>query len=115
MIEWGENVTKLEKAILVVKDYENIVSLNKKRMLNATLRQGKFLKKFQNSKWSGKIIKELGLSRSTVYFKLNLLKLLDRYPKLKKSSLILNFQKNFFKTIKEVCKENKNEFNLKFR
>ena len=44
--------------------------------------------------------KELVVSCSIVYFELNLLIKLEKYPKLKKSSLTLNF----FKKIKEVLK-----------
>ena len=48
------------------------------------------------------MIKELGVSRLTVYFKVNLLKLLEKYSKLEKSSLALNFLKNYLRTVKEV-------------
>ena len=65
----------------------------------------KFLKELKTQK--DLEIKELNVSRSTVYFKLNLLKVLKQYPKLEKSSLFLNFFKNYFKTIKETCKENR--------
>ena len=49
------------------------------------------------------MLKELGVSQSTAYFKLNILKLLRKYSKLKKSLLTLNFFKNYLKTLKEVC------------
>ena len=65
-----------------------------------------FLKDLTFSERLGDILKELNESRSTVYFKLNLLKLLEKYPKLKKSLLTLNFFRSYFKIIKETCKEN---------
>ena len=51
------------------------------------------------------MIKEFGISLSSAYFKVNILKLPQKYPKLKKSPLILNFLKTYLKTTKEVCKE----------
>ena len=56
------------------------------------------------------MLKEIGLRLSTVHFKLNLLKLLEKYLKLKKPSLTLNFFKNCFTSIKETCKESGTEF-----
>ena len=43
-------------------------------------------------------------------FKINIVKLIDKYPKLMKSSATLNFLKTYFKGIKEVCNENLDEF-----
>ena len=39
------------------------------------------------------MIKELGISKSTIYFISNLIKILEKYPKLEKSSLSLHFFK----------------------
>ena len=51
------------------------------------------------------MIKELGVSLSSAYFKINILKLPQKYLKLKKSSLILNFFKTYLKTIKKCAKK----------
>ena len=40
-----------------------------------------------------------------VYFKINVLKLINRYLRLTKSSVILNFMKTCFKDTKEICRE----------
>ena len=53
------------------------------------------------------MLKDIGISKSTIYFKVKLVKVLEKYQKLKKSSLSLNFMK---KSIKQVCKESGNEF-----
>ena len=41
---------------------------------------------------------------------MNLTKILDRFPKLKKSSMSLHFFKDYAKSIKEICKESEDEF-----
>ena len=43
-------------------------------------------------------------------FKIYIVKFLNNYPKMKKSSLSLHFLKNSFKIIKEICHENASEF-----
>ena len=96
----------------MVQDYENIIRLQKEDNLNVVLRQGKIFKRFKDLERFGDVFKKLGVSRFTVYFKLklNLLKLSEKYPKLKKSSSTLNFLNNYFKSIKEASKESETEF-----
>lgn len=56
------------------------------------------------------MIKDLDISKSTIRFKTILINQLDKYIKLKKSSLSLNLFKDYTRTIKEVCKEIGSEF-----
>lgn len=101
-----------QESNFVVQDYEKIIRLQKEDSLNVVLRQGKIFKRFKDSERFGDKFKKLGVSRFTVYFKLklNLLKLSEKYPKLKKSSSTLNFLNNYFKSIKEASKESETEF-----
>ena len=46
------------------------------------------------------MIKKLIFNKSTIIFKINLLKLIDKYPRLMKSSVNLNFLKRYLKGIK---------------
>ena len=54
------------------------------------------------------MVKEIGISKSTILFKNS--KFVNKYPRMKKSSLSLHFSKNNFKIIKEICHENSSEF-----
>ena len=56
------------------------------------------------------MVKQFGYSKSTITFKINTVKLINKYPKVKNSSLYLNFLKKYFKLIKEICEENAGEF-----
>ena len=47
-------------------------------------------------------------------FKISIVKFLNKYPKMKKSSLSLHFLKNNFKIIKEIYHENASEFEVNF-
>ena len=80
-----------------------------KKVLNIAFRQGKLFKRFKNSERFRKILNELNASPSTVYYELNLLKVLEKHSKQEKSSLALNISKNYFKTKKETCKESGTE------
>lgn len=51
------------------------------------------------------IIKKLGINRSAIYFKSNFKsKLIQKYLKVKKAPIRLNFLKSYFKSTKEVKK-----------
>ena len=56
------------------------------------------------------MVSKFGVSNSTIVFKIALVKLINEYPKLKISSLFLHYFKKYFKTIREVCKDDATEF-----
>ena len=56
------------------------------------------------------MIKELGIIKSAIAFKIATVKFVNKYSRVKKSSLSLYFLKNNFKIIKEICHENASEF-----
>ena len=55
------------------------------------------------------MIKDCSITKSTMVFKMNIVKLLNKYQKLKKQRQSLDFMKNYFKIIKEICKGNARE------
>ena len=56
------------------------------------------------------MIKELGIIKFAIVFKISIVKFINKYSRMKKSSLSLYFLKNNFKIIKEICHENASEF-----
>ena len=72
--------------------------------------QGKI---FKCLKEKGKFQQMLGKSmilKSKIIFKINIFKLIEKYPKLMRSSVTLTFLKNYLKDIKKVCEENLSDF-----
>ena len=70
-------------------------------------------KSLKNSKASENFIdmvKELGISKSTILFKISIVKLVNEYPRMKKSSHSLHFLKNNLKIIEEIWHKNASEF-----
>lgn len=58
----------------MVQEYETIFRSQKKRILIVVFCQGKIFKRFKDSGRFVKMTKEIRVSQSTVYLKLNLLK-----------------------------------------
>ena len=89
----------------MIHRYEDIVKMQNKTAIGYIGKQGQLLKKF---KYTENFFDNVGKSRSTVYFKISLYKLLKKCLLLKKSTLQSSYFKSNFKTIKVVvCKENR--------
>ena len=97
--EQVEKVANREEAIPVAQDYEKIIRSKNEGILNVAFRQERTLKRFKDSEIFGEMIKELPVSRSTVYFKVNPLKL----PEVPEAEEII-FNTAFFQKIFEDCK-----------
>ena len=50
------------------------------------------------------------ISKTTINFKIGIIKYIDDYPKMRKSCISLPFLKNNFRVIKDVYKEYATEF-----
>ena len=49
--------------------------------------QGKIFKSFKEKEKFKKMVEELNIHKSTIIFKINVFKLINKYPKLKRSSV----------------------------
>ena len=59
---------------------------------------------------SSAVVKIFGVDKSTIIVKINIVKLINKHPKMKNSSLLLNFLKNYFKANKDICKASATKF-----
>ena len=72
--------------------------------------QGIIFKKYkENSRFTSAVAK-FKIHKTTINFKIGIIKFTDDYPKMQKSSISLHFLKNNFRVIKDVCKEHTSEF-----
>ena len=55
-------------------------------------------------------VANLKIGKATINFKIGIIKFVDSYLKMRKSSVSLHLLKNNFRIIKEVCKEHASEF-----
>ena len=79
-------------------------------MLWLAYQQSQIFEKFKMNESFIDEVKQLGISKSTILFKISIVKLVNKYPRMKKSSLSLQFLKNNFKIIKEISHESASEF-----
>ena len=66
--------------------------------------------KFQEKEKFVTMVRNFNVNKSTLIFKMNIVKLVNKYTKLKKSFFSLNILKTYYKNIKKICKEKAEKF-----
>ena len=99
-----------EKAVEIIKQYEDIIKIKNKGNINVAYHQGQVFKRFKENEKFAKLVSELGIHKTIVIFSINIFKLCKKQAKLLKSSIGLGFFKNYHKNIKAICKEYKKDF-----
>lgn len=104
-----DNLTNYGEAILITKECVAIIRYQvvKEKHINCSVCTRLHFFPFSESNKFMEMVMELGISKSRIYFKINLTNILDKYSKLK--SRCNNF-KYYAKAIKEICKESGTEF-----
>ena len=93
-----EEVEDPEKAAEVIQECKSIIRTKKKGIIGIAYHQGKVFKKFKD---------KVSIHKTTMIFKINIIKLCKRHSnKLLKSSIGLGFHKTYYKDIREICNEN---------
>ena len=87
----AEEVEKPEDAAAVIKQYEDIIRTKKKNIISITYHQGKVFKRFKDKEKFIRLINEFKVHKSTIIFKINIFKLIGKYPKLMKLSIRLGY------------------------
>ena len=108
--EQADKVEKLEDAVDIIKKYEEILRTKRKGIITVAFHQGKIFKRFKENEKFLQMVKKLKMYKNTIILKINLFKLIEKHPKLMKSSVTLTFLKNYFKYIKQISKKNSSEF-----
>ena len=102
----ADNVKNCQEVVKIIKECENIIKKNKKNIIRFAYEQGKIFKKFKENAKFKDLVKQFGINKSTIIFKINIVKLADKYPKMLTSSVTLKFLKGYYKDIKSICKGN---------
>ena len=66
--------------------------------------QGIVFKKYKDNNKFMSAVTKFKIHKTTINFKIGIIKFIDDYSKMRKSSISLNFRKNNFRVIKDVCK-----------
>ena len=78
-----DNVRNCKDAIPLDKEFDNIMKYKKKGILNLACKQGVLFKKFKEFNKFKETLREIGISISTTCFKVKLVKVSEKHPKLK--------------------------------
>ena len=106
----SRNVDSPDDAAKLVGRIKCITKSKKNNILILAYHQGLiFERSKENSKFTGAVT-NLKIGKATINFKIRIIKFIDDYPKMRKSSVSLHFLKKNFRIIKEVCKEHASEF-----
>ena len=106
----AEEMQDPEEAPKTIKRYEDIIKTKNKGIINVAYHQGQVFKRFKEKEKFAKLVSELKIHKTTIIFRINVFKLLKKYPKVFKSSIGLGFFKNYHKDIKAICEENEKDF-----
>ena len=99
--EEARNVKEPKEAISIIKKYERLLKEQHREIINILGKQVEFLKTFRER---DEVFSRVGLSRSSIYFKIRLHKFLCKFPVLKQSTLTSSYCKSNFKSIKKNCR-----------
>ena len=106
----AEEVQDPEKAVEIIKRYEDIIKMKNKGIINVAYNQEQVFKRFKEKGKFAKLVSELGIHKNTIILKINVFKLCKKHPKLMKPSIELGFFKNYHKDIKAICEKYEKDF-----
>ena len=92
-----------EEAVNIIKEFEDIIKTNKKSIISFSYQQGKVFRKCKEYRKFKSLVERFKITKGTFIFKINIVKLADKYPKMMISSITLNFLKSNYKDIKKIC------------
>ena len=83
-----------EDAADLIRKYEEILRTKRQGIFSVAYHQGKVFSRFQEKEKFVRLVADFGVHKGTITFKINVFRLLDKYPRLKKSLVTLSFMKN---------------------
>ena len=84
-----------DEAMNIIKEYEDRIKTNKKNITFFAYQQGKVFRKFKENRKFKSLVERFKITKGTIIFKINIFKLIDKYPKMLTSSITLNFSKTY--------------------
>ena len=97
-------VDNLEDAADLIQKYAEIVRTKRQGIISVAYHQAKMFSQFREKEKFVRLVVDFRVHKGTIIFKLNLFRLLDKYPGLRKSSVTLSFMKNYFNDVNQICK-----------
>ena len=105
-----KNTNNPNDAAELVKKIGKLIKCNKNNIMMLAYQQGMVFQKFKKNNKFVNAVMEFDISKTTMNFKIDIVNFIDKYPKMRKSSISLFYLKNNFQIIKNVCQEYASEF-----
>ena len=105
-----DRVKDYEDGMNIIKEYEDIIKTNKRNIMFSTYQEGKVFRKFKENRKFKSLVGQFNITKGTIIFGINVVKLVDEYPKMMTSSITLNIVKSYYEDVKSICKENQEVF-----
>ena len=106
----SKKVDNPDDAAELIGRIERIMKSKKNSILMLAYQQGIIFKKYKENTKFMSAVTDFKISKATINFKISIIKFIDDYPKMRKSSISLHFLKNNFRVIKDISKEYASEF-----
>ena len=87
----SNSIKSPDEAVNAANNMEKIIRSKKSNILWLAYQQGQIFEKFKVNENFIDMVKKLGISTSRTLFKIVIAKFVNKYPKMKKSSLSLHF------------------------
>ena len=97
-------------AIELIKKLDKLTKCIMNNILVWAYQQGKVFHKFKSNNKFVSAVTEFGIRKTTINFKIDIVKFIENYPKMKQSCISLFYLKNNFRVIKNVCQEHASDF-----
>ena len=106
----AKRVDSPDDAAELIERIEHIMKSKKNNILTLAYHQGIIFKKYKENNRFASAVAKFKISKATINFKIGIIKYIDDYPKMRKSSISLHFFSDNFRVIKDVCKEHASQF-----
>ena len=108
--ELAKKVDNLDDAAELIKKMDKMIKSKKNNILMIAYQQDEIVKKFKTNDKFINVVSAFKASKTTINFKIDIVKFIDMYPKMPTSCIFLYYLKNNFSVIKKVCQEHASEF-----
>ena len=105
-----KNTSDPNDTIELVKKIEEMINCRKNKILMFAYQRGRVFQKFKMNKGFSNAVIEFGISKTTINFKIDIVKFINQHSGMRKSSISLFYLKNNFRIMKKICQEYAIEF-----
>ena len=78
----AEKIEDLEKAVEIIKWYEDIIKTKNKGIINVACHQGQVFKRFKEKEKFATLVSELRIHKNIIIFRINIFKLCKKTPQI---------------------------------